>query len=48
MISCALYKRSAFAHGKGGNKRGLAVLKVLDDVIAERARAHRAARSTDY
>jgi hypothetical protein len=35
MISWVLYKRSAIAHGAGCNKRGLAVLKVLDYVIAE-------------
>jgi hypothetical protein len=37
MIFWALYKRSAIAHGTGGNKRGLAVLKVLDYVSAERS-----------
>ena len=43
-FSSVLYKRSAIAHGAGGNKRGLAV---LDYVIAEQGAAHRAARSTD-
>jgi hypothetical protein len=35
MISWVLPKRSAIAHGAGGNKRRLALLKVLDYVIAE-------------
>jgi hypothetical protein len=35
MISWVFSKRSAIAHGAGGNKRGLALLKVLDYMIAE-------------
>jgi hypothetical protein len=48
MIFWVLYKRSEIAHGTGGNKRGVAVLKILDYVIAEPGALIGRPRSTDY
>ena len=39
MIFWVLYRRSAIAHATGSNKRGVAMLRVLHDVIAERVRS---------